>query len=270
MIRPRPPSGASEGLALQRRVKRVFGTSEANQSPILSHWFDLLARHLKWLPRRVFILAKCNRTTRGSVLMLQFFDALAGDRICDAEKAASSMEELGGLAAVLSSIADAYDDGVLNQARHDYVTELTQHEFVSVPISWTGPSRQLRGAFGKSFIREAGVFTIEIFANHPVYHGMAKFLEKSEGAPGWAHGGVIASVADVFLSWVSELIARAGTTVELTIRYKSPVPLLTTVFLELQASENDNSVLNGLARDECSVVLFSFSGKFFKIRESKL
>ena len=267
MIRPRPPLGASEGLLLQRRVKRAFASSD--ESARLSPWLDLLARHLKWLPRRLFILAKGNRTTEAGVSMLQFFDALVGGRIGDAEKAAAAMEELGGLAAVLSSIADAYD-GILQQARHDYVNDLTQQDFARVPISWTGPSRQLRGAFGKSFIRDADVFTIDIFAKHPMYHGMAKFLEKSEGAPGWAHGGVIASVADVFLSWVSELIARAGTTVELTVQYKSPVPLLTTVFLELQASENDNSALNGLARDECDSVLFSFSGKFFKIRESKL
>jgi acyl-coenzyme A thioesterase PaaI-like protein len=52
-----------------------------------------------------------------------------------------------------------------------------------------------------------------------------------EGPPGWAHGGVSAMLLDQLLGYAVSAAGHPGMTVELTTRYRAPVPLQTPLHL---------------------------------------
>lgn len=71
-------------------------------------------------------------------------------------------------------------------------------------------------------------------------HGSFLVTEHHQGAPGLAHGGVIAAAVDEAMGFLLWLIAHPAVTAHLEVDYRKPVPVGAHLELEGEATEVDD------------------------------
>lgn len=93
-----------------------------------------------------------------------------------------------------------------------------------------------------------------------------------EGAPGRAHGGVVAGIFDDVLGNVLTIIEQPAFTAELTVRYLSPTPLGVELEYRGRLVRRDGRKLwiEGECRDPEGALVASASGLFIAIDFSRL
>jgi len=88
-----------------------------------------------------------------------------------------------------------------------------------------------------------------------------------EGGSGFVHGGIIATLLDEVMAKVSRFAQDRAVTAELTVEYKSPVPVDTDLLVEgWEVSRNGRSIYRqGEIRDVSGVLLARGRGHFIMI-----
>ncbi len=181
--------------------------------------------------------------------------------------------QLGGAGFVLGKLFIMYTELFLVPATkraQDLLVETGFKRLLSPgvdPLVNSLKNRSANGAFGKSVhesFLSANIVELRMFHNVELgaVHAIVAFLSGSEGAAGWAHGGVVAAVADMFLARTSLILFGAAVTNRVTVHYHSPVPLLAICSL-VALSESNPAVTRARATDEDGVVLFECEGTFF-------
>jgi acyl-coenzyme A thioesterase PaaI-like protein len=67
--------------------------------------------------------------------------------------------------------------------------------------------------------------------------GEARFEQSHEGPPGFVHGGVLSAAFDELLGLTQSLSGSPGMTGRLTVNYRRPTPLRTTIYFEGRVQE---------------------------------
>ncbi len=93
-----------------------------------------------------------------------------------------------------------------------------------------------------------------------------------EGYPGHVHGGVITAVLDESAGWACTVASgRLLFTVEITVRFRKPVPGGTPLVLEARCLESGRRISRGRSeiRDRDGTVLAEAEGRFVRVPESE-
>ncbi|HUJ39766.1 MAG TPA: PaaI family thioesterase [Candidatus Acidoferrales bacterium] len=101
--------------------------------------------------------------------------------------------------------------------------------------------------------------------------GSFRLGERYQGAPGIAHGGIVALVLDEALSKVSKFFGASAVTAELNVEYLRPVRLGEEIFVEAVNDRVDGRQLyhSGEIRDSLGRVLARARGRFVAINAER-
>ena len=102
--------------------------------------------------------------------------------------------------------------------------------------------------------------------------GLFRLSADYQGAKGFVHGGIIATLLDEVMAKVSRFGGEHAVTAELTVEYKRPVPVDEDIVVEgweVKVSER-NRFREGEIRDASGVVLARGRGKFTLIDPQRL
>ncbi len=101
--------------------------------------------------------------------------------------------------------------------------------------------------------------------------GAFRLSERYQGAPGIAHGGIVALVLDEALSKVSKFCGVSAVTAELNVEYLRPVHLGEEIRVEASNERIDGKHLyhSGEIRDSMGRVLARAKGRFVAINRER-
>jgi len=101
--------------------------------------------------------------------------------------------------------------------------------------------------------------------------GSFRLDDRYQGAPGIAHGGIVALVLDEALSKVSKFCGASAVTAELNVEYLRPVRLGEEIFVEAVNDRVDGRQLyhSGEIRDAMGRVLARAKGRFVAINAER-
>lgn len=256
------PPGSEEAVSFAKRVKSAFN----GHTILQSSWGRRVVPHVKTLSMRCRLLAPTEDATVSRVL--EVMQSIVEGHVEKALRTAE--EELDNVGSMLHRVAKMFQPIQL-QVVQRFDSWLQKEGYSKIPMpknnQEAGGSRA--GRYGTRFLNY-GVFDLSMWSSPDahIFMGTATFLRPSEGAPGWAHGGVISAVSDAFLAWVSMFVNQgAGTTTSLKITFRSPVPVLAIAFLCIDVRSSEAGHLKGTAVDACNVLLFEFEGDFINIRK---
>jgi acyl-coenzyme A thioesterase PaaI-like protein len=135
-------------------------------------------------------------------------------------------------------IGGAERDGSLGRARHGRATlsdgsgpdetvgyrPVTEEELRPLPSHY-------RRCFGCGEDHPTGLH-MKVSGSNDVVKGSFLVTEHHQGAPGLAHGGVIAAALDEAMGFLIYLLARPAVTAHLEVDYRKPVPIGSVLELE--------------------------------------
>jgi uncharacterized protein (TIGR00369 family) len=101
--------------------------------------------------------------------------------------------------------------------------------------------------------------------------GVFRLSERYQGAPGIAHGGIVALVLDEALSKVSKFCGVSAVTAELNVEYLRPVRIGEELHVEARNERADGRQLfhSGEIRDSMGRVLARAKGRFVAINAER-
>jgi acyl-coenzyme A thioesterase PaaI-like protein len=176
-------------------------------------------------------------------------------------RAAGTTENVQRLAARVRKMATTSPEGDLHDEQS--AEELTAAEYESHPF------------FDHSPIAGLGNPLAPPLAMHAVgdeVHATAIFGPAYEGPPGHVHGGVTAAVFDELLGMAQSLEGNPGMTGRLTVSYRKPTPLNTTIRYvgRIASTEGRKKIVTGESyNDETGEMLCTSEGLFIAIDFTK-
>jgi uncharacterized protein (TIGR00369 family) len=101
--------------------------------------------------------------------------------------------------------------------------------------------------------------------------GRFRLGEEYQGAKGFLHGGIIATLLDEVMAKVSRFAQDHAVTGELTVEYRKPVPIGEELIIEGWEVARDDRIRlrEGEIRNASGVVLARGRGKFIEVNREK-
>jgi hypothetical protein len=164
--------------------------------------------------------------------------------LAQTERAADLLRRVTGLVQALEFEEPAVDDLMQSLAEAGTALELL---VPSDPSPRVGAAASGDGRVYLDHARDIGAFNpcfpsyeIEVEEDHA--HGTVTFPIAYEGPPGLVHGGFLAVFFDCVVQHHNCDVGTAGKTTSLALRYRRPVPLLTTLQFTVERSTADGRI----------------------------
>lgn len=257
-----PPFLISHHRHFERRIERLMFSSFVNEYHMERLLVDELYRsdsqtNLSNIPRRdvasVFVLERLMRGINNND---------GSDRLI--ERSEELLREIGVHVAI-GFFFQVYTNLFLVPAVVR-AEQLLVEEAVGFKRLPTFPRVDFEERFGTlvhQTLREGHVVSLEFFYHEQLrkIRSLVRFGRSAEGAPGWTHGGIVSAVCDMFLARSSMILFGSSVTRDITVRYRSPVPLL-GVCSVMVLEESTEKRVHAQALDEDGILLFDCEGSF--------